>query len=44
MATNDITGARLVSKPATKLFRDNFDAIFKPKKAPKMNRDKRTTK
>ena len=31
-ANNDITGDRLVSKPATQNFLDNFDQVFKQKK------------
>jgi hypothetical protein len=29
--TNDITGARIVSRPATNSFRANWDAAFGPK-------------
>jgi len=32
MATNDITGARLVSKPKTKDYDDGYDRIFGKKK------------
>lgn len=28
MSRNDITGDRIASRPASKLFRDNYDAIF----------------
>lgn len=28
MSTNDITGARLVSKPPTKQYKENYDKIF----------------
>jgi hypothetical protein len=29
MTRNDITGDRIASRPATKSFRENFDAIFR---------------
>lgn len=32
MATNDITGDRLVSKAPTDTYRNNYDAIFSVKK------------
>ena len=31
MATNDITGNKLITKPATEAYRNNYDAIFKGK-------------
>lgn len=31
MATNDITGNTLITKPASEAYRNNYDAIFKGK-------------
>ena len=40
MATNDITGNPLITKPASEAYRNNYDAIFKGKQMDVFKDDK----